>query len=41
MIHTLTSHTKCITKVLWGGEGFIYSASEDTTIKVWNKEGKL
>jgi len=26
--------------MLWGGEGLIYTASEDTTIGVWNKGGK-
>jgi ribosome assembly protein 4 len=37
----MSGHTKSITKVLWGGQDLIYSASEDTTIKVWNKGGKL
>lgn len=31
-----TSHTASVTKVLWGGEGLIYSASQDRTIKVWD-----
>ena len=35
-----SGHTKSITKVLWGGQDLIFSASEDTTIKVWNKAGK-
>lgn len=26
--------------MLWGGEGFLYSASEDTTICAWNKNGQ-
>jgi len=26
-------------RMLWGGEGYLYSASEDTTICVWNKNG--
>ena len=25
--------------MIWGGEGFIYSASEDRTIKVWKENG--
>jgi len=41
VILSLGSHTKCITKVLWSGCGNIYTASEDTTIKVWDKSGKL
>ena len=27
-------------RMLWGGEGYLYSASEDTTICVWNKSGQ-
>ncbi|EAS06667.1 notchless-like protein (macronuclear) [Tetrahymena thermophila SB210] len=34
-------HSKSITKVLWGGQGLIYSSSEDTTIKVWKKDGSM
>jgi len=31
-----------VTKVLWGGEGFIYTASQDRTIKMWEaKTGVL
>ncbi len=40
-LHILSSHTKCVTKVLWGGENLIYSSSEDTNIKIWNKKGKM
>lgn len=46
----ISAHQKCITKyehlkfnffrMLWGGQGFLYTASEDTTIGVWNKGGK-
>lgn len=34
----LSSHTASVTKVLWGGEGFIYSACQDRTVKVWESE---
>lgn len=38
----LTSHTKAVTCVKWGGEGLIYSASQDCTIIAWcAKEGKI
>ncbi|KAJ8903103.1 hypothetical protein NDN08_006418 [Rhodosorus marinus] len=32
----LSGHTKAITCVRWGGEGLIYSSSQDRTIKVWS-----
>ena len=36
----LSGHTASVTKVLWGGEGMIYTASQDRMVKVWNaKEG--
>jgi len=36
------NHTKSITCIKWGGEGLIYTASQDTTIKVWDeRDGKL
>jgi len=38
----LTSHTKAITCVKWGGEGLIYTASQDCTIIAWAAdEGKI
>mmetsp|Transcript_15782 Transcript_15782/g.26643 ORF Transcript_15782/g.26643 Transcript_15782/m.26643 type:complete len:408 (-) Transcript_15782:377-1600(-) len=41
-LRILSCHTASVTKVLWGGEGFIYTASQDRTIKVWNeKNGSL
>lgn len=41
-IKVLTCHTASVTKVLWGGEGSIYTASQDRTIKVWDaKTGML
>jgi ribosome assembly protein 4 len=33
---TLAGHLDSIESVKWGGEGFIYTASRDRTIKVWN-----
>ena len=37
-VKIFTSHTASVQKVLWGGEGLIYSASQDRTIKVWDFE---
>jgi ribosome assembly protein 4 len=34
------NHTKCVTKAIWGGENFIYSCSEDQTIKCWDFGGQ-
>ncbi|KAJ9599081.1 hypothetical protein L9F63_010418, partial [Diploptera punctata] len=34
----LSSHTKAVTCIKWGGAGLLYSASEDCTIKVWRVE---
>jgi len=31
----LTSHLQSVTCIRWGGEGLIYSSSQDRTIKVW------
>ena len=39
---TLSQHTAPVTCVKWGGEGLIYTASRDKSIKVWcGKTGKL
>eukprot|EP01125_Pyxidicula_operculata_P011577 TRINITY_DN3793_c0_g1_i1.p1 TRINITY_DN3793_c0_g1~~TRINITY_DN3793_c0_g1_i1.p1 ORF type:complete len:465 (+),score=81.33 TRINITY_DN3793_c0_g1_i1:61-1395(+) len=41
-LFSLDAHTKSVTAAKWGGEGLIYTASQDTTIKVWaDKDGKL
>lgn len=46
-IQTLGGHSLSVTAVKWGGEGLIYTASQDTTINVWavaeehNFEAKL
>merc|ERR1712226_1681200 len=34
-------HSACVTKVLWGGQDWIYTTSEDRTIKIWTTEGKI
>lgn len=36
-----TSHTAAVTKVLWGGQGFIFTSSEDRIIKVWKESGSF
>jgi ribosome assembly protein 4 len=38
-IVTLNGHTDSVEAVKWGGEGLIYTASRDRTIKVWTAEG--
>ena len=35
------AHTESITKAIWSGENFIYTCSQDKTIKVWDETGKL
>ncbi len=37
-LRAMSSHTASVTKVLWGGEDLLYSASQDRTIKVWNPD---
>ncbi|KAF0894808.1 hypothetical protein E2562_003692 [Oryza meyeriana var. granulata] len=38
----LTGHTNSVTYVKWGGDGLIYTGSEDCLIKVWEtSQGKL
>ncbi|CAA7391820.1 unnamed protein product [Spirodela intermedia] len=38
----LTGHTLAVTCVRWGGDGMIYTSSQDCTIKVWEtSQGKL
>jgi ribosome assembly protein 4 len=36
MEFAMTQHTKSVTSVKWGGEGLIYTASRDCSIKVWS-----
>jgi ribosome assembly protein 4 len=41
-IFSLVSHTQAIRSVRWGGEGLIYSASADGSVKVWSStQGQL
>lgn len=34
--YTLGGHTAVVNVVKWGGEGLIYTASSDRTVRVWN-----
>ncbi|TKR82112.1 hypothetical protein L596_015885 [Steinernema carpocapsae] len=34
----LSGHTAGVTSIRWGGEGLIYSGSQDRTIKVWRAD---
>ncbi|KAK0548871.1 ribosome assembly [Tilletia horrida] len=36
----LGGHTASVNVVRWGGEGLIYSASSDRSVRVWTAEGK-
>ena len=36
---TLSNHSKSVTCCLWGGQGLIYSGSQDRTIGVWRPDG--
>ncbi|GAA5961143.1 hypothetical protein JCM3765_001242 [Sporobolomyces pararoseus] len=40
---TLGGHTASVNQVRWGGEGLIFTASSDRTVKIWdgNQSGKL
>lgn len=38
-ITTCARHSKSVTKVIWGGEDLIYSASQDCKIMIWDKKG--
>ena len=37
LVVTLGGHSKQVNKVLWGGEGYLYTASQDRTIRVWSE----
>lgn len=41
MEFAIAQHTAAVTCVKWGGEGLIYTASQDKSIKVWNSSGML
>ena len=34
----LSGHTHSVTCVKWGGEGLLYTSSQDRTIKVWRAQ---
>ncbi|EFO25997.1 WD-repeat protein HUSSY-07 [Loa loa] len=38
MVRCLTGHTASVTCVKWGGQGLIYTGSQDRTIKVWRAD---
>ncbi|GMI23995.1 hypothetical protein TrCOL_g12868 [Triparma columacea] len=38
VLFTLSGHTDSVEAIRWGGEGLIYTASRDRTIKVWGAE---
>jgi ribosome assembly protein 4 len=41
MLLTFRTHTASVTRVIWGGEGYIYTASQDKLIKMWTEnEGR-
>ncbi|KAJ2470350.1 ribosome assembly, partial [Coemansia sp. RSA 2320] len=40
-VFTLAGHTAAVTCVKWGGDGRIYTSSQDKTIKIWNPDGSL
>lgn len=39
LLFSLSGHTAGVTCVKWGGEGFIFSSSQDRTIIVWDDQG--
>ncbi|KAG6618777.1 Notchless family protein [Phytophthora cinnamomi] len=39
-VASLSGHTDSVECIKWGGEGLLYSASRDRTIKVWAMEGE-
>lgn len=36
MVFSLSTHTAGVSCVRWGGQGFIYTASQDRSIRVWD-----
>ncbi|KAG9299423.1 hypothetical protein G9A89_009375 [Geosiphon pyriformis] len=41
LLFSLAQHTAAVTCVKWGGDGLLYSSSQDKSIKVWDGLGKL
>jgi len=38
---SLSGHTAAVTALKWGGQGLIFTGSQDRTVKVWAADGKL
>ncbi|VDK60963.1 unnamed protein product [Gongylonema pulchrum] len=38
LVRCLTGHTASVTCLKWGGQGLIYTGSQDRTVKVWRAE---
>ncbi|CAI2347312.1 unnamed protein product [Caenorhabditis sp. 36 PRJEB53466] len=38
VMHCLSGHTASVTCLRWGGEGLIYTGSQDRTVKMWRAE---
>jgi ribosome assembly protein 4 len=38
---SVAAHSDSITKAIWSGENFIYTCSQDKTIKVWDETGNI
>ena len=36
LVASLTSHTSSVEAIEWGGQGLLYSASRDRTVKIWS-----
>jgi len=37
-LFSMSSHTKAVSCVRWGGDGHIYSSARDCSINVWSAE---
>ncbi|KAJ1849224.1 ribosome assembly [Coemansia sp. RSA 2708] len=40
-LFSLSGHTAAVTCVKWGGDGRIYTGSQDKSIRIWNTDGTL
>lgn len=38
-LRSFGNHTKSVSKVVWAGDGTIYSCSQDLSVKAWNSKG--
>ncbi|KAL6070688.1 NLE domain-containing protein [Balamuthia mandrillaris] len=41
LLYSISSHSMAVTCVKWGGQGLLYSASQDRLINVFTPEGKI